>query len=84
MTLYKSEQTLHTYFMVADALTKNYFHRILLPFQFRIFFDAKLLNRCFTLPYKYYTKGLHSVVVKPIYTPGSSSPIEDRFVPEAL
>ena len=34
---------------------------------------------------KYHTKGLHHVaVVKPTYAPGSSSPIEDRFISEAL
>ena len=33
---------------------------------------------------KYYTKGLHAAVAKPTYAPGSSSPIEDRFIAEAL
>ncbi len=47
-------------------------------------FDAKLLNRCFVSPYKYYTKGLHAAVAKPTYAPGSSSPIEDRYIVEVL
>jgi hypothetical protein len=34
---------------------------------------------------KYHTTGLqHAAVAKPTYTPGSSSPIEDRFIAEAL
>ena len=71
--------------MVAGALTKNCFHRILRYLSsFAFFFDAKLLNRCFASPYIYYTKGLHAAVAKPTYAPGSSSPIEDRFIAEAL
>ncbi len=34
---------------------------------------------------KYHTTGLHhATVAKPTYAPDSSSPIEDRFIPEAL
>jgi hypothetical protein len=55
-----------------------------LPFQFRSFFEAKLLNRCYASPYQYYTKGLQAAVAKPSYAPGSSSPIEDCFIDEAL
>ena len=87
MTLYKSEQTyfathlLHGCRRAHQELLPSY---PALPVQFRIFFDAKLLNRCFASPYIYYTKGLHAAVTKPTYAPGSSSPIEDRFIAEAL
>ena len=87
MTLCKSEQT---YFDAHLLQGYRHAHQELLPsypalpVQFRIFFDAKLLNRCFASPYIYYTKGLHAAVAKPTYAPGSSSPIEDRFIAEAL
>jgi hypothetical protein len=87
MTLYKSQQT---YFAAHLPHGCRRAHQELLPsypalpVQFRILFDAKLLNRCFASPYIYFTKGLHADVVKPTYAPGSSSPIEDRFIPAAL
>jgi hypothetical protein len=87
MTLYKSEQTyfaahlLHGCRCAHQELLSSY---PAIPFQFRSFFDAKLLNRCFASTYKYYTKDLHAAVAKPTYAPSSSSPIEDRFIAEAL
>ena len=87
MSLYKSEQTyftvhlLHGFRHALQELLPSYPE---LPFQFRSFFHTKFLNRCYTSPYKYYTKGLHVAVAKPTYEPSSSSPIEDRFITEAL
>ncbi len=55
MTLYKSEQTyfaehlLHGCRRTHQELIPSY---PALPVQFRIFFDAKLLNRCFASPYQ--------------------------------
>ena len=72
--------------MVARELTKHCFHRILRCLcSFAV--DAQLLNRCLASTYKYYPKGFHSAhaaVAKPTYAPDSSSPIEDRFIAEAL
>jgi hypothetical protein len=82
MTLYKSEQTyfathlLHSFRCAHQELFPSY-PVILSSFAF---FSMKLLDRCISSPYIYYTKGLHTAVVKPTYASGSSSPIADHFI----
>jgi hypothetical protein len=71
--------------MVAGVFTKNCFYRILRYLSSFAFFSMPSCSTDgFASPYIYYTKGLHTTVAKPTYAPGSSSPIEDRFIAEAL